>query len=278
MKNVLITGANSYIGTNLEDWLARFPGQYKVSTLDLKNDSWKEHDFTIYDSIFHVAGIAHIKETEENKDLYFKVNKDLTVNVAKKAKESGIKQFVFLSSMSVYGVKEGVISKSTIPAPNTSYGVSKLVAERELEKLSDNSFKVSVLRPPMVYGKGCKGNYQTLRKLALTLPLFPRVKNKRSMIYIGNLCEFVRTLIDNESDGIFCPQNKEYVNTSNMVKSIAQLNNKKIYYSRLLVPLVSLARLVNIVPAQKAFGNLIYEKDDLVDTFSFEESMIRTEQ
>src|SRR5690554_6259245 len=76
MKNILITGKNSYIGTSLENWLMRELDKYKVDTVDMKDGSWKEKDFGSYDVVFHVAGIAHIKETNDNQDLYYKVNRD----------------------------------------------------------------------------------------------------------------------------------------------------------------------------------------------------------
>jgi UDP-glucose 4-epimerase len=101
-------------------------------------------------------------------------------------------------------------------------------AENGILPLNDDSFKVVVLRPPMIYGKGSKGNYPTLVKMALKIPAFPYVKNQRSMLYIGNLCEFVKQCIDDEKRGLFFPQNAEYTNTSEMVRLIAQEHNKKI--------------------------------------------------
>src|SRR5690554_6731837 len=113
MRRVLITGQNSYIGTSVERWLLRDPDKYKVDTIDMKDGSWKEKDFSQYDVVFHVAGIAHIKETSENQDLYYKVNRDLAYETAQKAKEDEVGQFIFLSSMSVYGLENGVIYKDT---------------------------------------------------------------------------------------------------------------------------------------------------------------------
>jgi UDP-glucose 4-epimerase len=134
-----------------------------------------------------------------------------------------------------------------------------LQAEQELLKMVEETFKVCVLRPPMVYGNGCKGNYQTLRKLALKLKLFPYVKNERSMLYVGNLAEFVRLMIVNEESGIFFPQNEEYTNTSEMVKLIAEANGKKIHlvkgFTWALKILSLFTGLVN-----KAFGSLTYDK------------------
>lgn len=280
IKNILITGKNSYIGTSLENWLMREPDQYKVDTVDMKDGSWKEKDFSSYDVVFHVAGIAHIKETSDNQDLYYKVNRDLAYETAQKAKEDGVEQFIFLSSMSVYGIENGVIDKSTPLEPNSAYGKSKIEAEDIIIKLQDNSFTVATLRPPMVYGKGCRGNYPRLAGLALKTPIFPNIDNKRSMIYIDNLSEFVKQLIDNRSGGLFFPQNAEYVNTSEMVGLIAEAHGKKIVMTKLFNPLL---RLLNVSTVNKVFGDLVYdmsisEYESDYRVCGFGESIKKTEQ
>ena len=158
MKKILITGANSYIGTSFESYMKQFGDEYAVDTVDMIDGAWREKSFAEYDVVFHVAGIAHRKETKENAGLYYKVNRDLAIDVATKAKADGVKQLVFLSSMSVYGMETGVITRETSPAPKSNYGKSKLQAEEGISLLKSDSFKVAVLRPPMVYGEGCKGN------------------------------------------------------------------------------------------------------------------------
>lgn len=258
MKKILITGANSYIGTSLEKWLEQWIDDYAVDTVDMIDGTWKNKEFSEYDVVFHVAGIAHIKETKENAELYYKVNRDLVYEVAQKAKSDGVKQFIFLSSMSVYGMETGVISKDTVPAPKSNYGKSKLQAEELIAPLKEVNFKVAVVRPPIIYGKGCKGNYTRLEKFALKSPIFPDIKNKRSMIEIDNLCEFVKLLIDNESMGLFLPQNEEYVCTSDMVKSIAEEHGKGIIMTKLFNPLL---RVLKVSTVNKVFGDLVYEKD-----------------
>ncbi|MCM3386842.1 NAD-dependent epimerase/dehydratase family protein [Ureibacillus chungkukjangi] len=257
MKKILITGKNSYVGRSLEKWLGEYPNRYLIDSISLRNDSWKEKDFSEYDVVFHVAGIAHIKETKENADLYYKVNRDLAYEVAQKAKVEGVKQFIFLSSMSVYGIESGVIDKNSPLKPKSNYGKSKLQAEELITSLEEDFFKVAILRPPMIYGKGCKGNYTRLSKLAQLTPLFPAVKNKRSMIYIDNLTEFIKLLIDNYSIGIFFPQNSNYVNTSELVHEISKIHGKKIVFTKLFNPLL---RIFNISILNKVFGNLAYEK------------------
>lgn len=170
MKKILITGTGSYIGTSFAKYMQKYE-DYETDTVDVIDGSWRQKDFSLYDVVFHVAGIAHQKETKENAHLYYEVNKDLAIETAKKAKESGIKQFVLLSSMSVFGINKGIITQSTKPNPKSNYGKSKLLADIEIEKIADEPFKVAILRPPIVYRNGCKGNYQRLKKLALKTPL-----------------------------------------------------------------------------------------------------------
>ena len=257
MKNILITGANSYIGTSFENYLKKWANEYNVDTVDMIDGSWKNKNFSKYDIVFHVAGIAHKKETKENTELYYKVNRDLAYEVAKKAKTEGIKQFIFLSSMSVYGMETGIIRKDTIPSPKSSYGKSKFQAEELLKSLQDSRFIIAILRPPMIYGIGCKGNYVKLEKFALKSPIFPNIKNKRSMLHIGNLCEFVKKIIDKDGGGLFLPQNEEYVCTSDMVREIAKAHGKKIYMIKLFNPLL---RILKFSIVNKVFGDLVYEK------------------
>ncbi len=258
MKRILITGKNSYIGSRFQEWLAKHPDKYKVDAISLRDESWKEKDFSEYDVVYHVAGIAHRKETKENRELYYAVNRDLAYEVAKKSKQDGIKQFIFLSTMSVYGLESGVIDEYTPLKPKSNYGKSKLQAEELIKSLEDDSFKIAILRPPMVYGKGCKGNYPRLANLAKITPIFPDVDNQRSMIYVDNLNEFVRLLIDKRASGLFLPQNKEYVNTTEMVKYIAEIHDKKIRITKLFNFLL---RMFKHGVINKVFGDLVYNKE-----------------
>ncbi len=260
-KNVLITGKNSYIGTSLENWLMREPDQYKVDTVDMKDGSWKEKDFSIYDVVFHVAGIAHVSSDPKMEDLYYKVNRDLTIETAEKAKAEGVMQFIFMSSIIVYGDSSSskrVIDKNTVPTPSNFYGNSKLQAEEGIKDLETDDFKIVVLRPPMIYGKGSKGNYPRLANMAKKIPIIPDIDNERSMLHIDNLCEFIKVMIDHEETGLYFPQNKEYVKTSELVKTIADVHGKKIWMTKLFNPVLRLMFGIGIV--NKVFGNLVYEK------------------
>ncbi|MBE6783511.1 MAG: NAD-dependent epimerase/dehydratase family protein [Ruminococcaceae bacterium] len=254
---ILITGAGSYIGMCFEEYMKNFP-DYQVDTLDMLQKNWESKDFSSYDSIYHVAGIAHRKETEENANLYYEVNRDLVLKVAEKAKRENVKQFVFLSSMSVYGVEEGVITKDTPPNPKSNYGKSKIQAEELLGNLRSDDFKIAIMRPPMVYGDGCKGNYQMLVKFAKMLPVFPDYENKRSMIHVDNLSKFVKNLIDEEKDGLFFPQDENYVCTCKMVKEIGNGMGKNIKLLKIMNPAVSILKKLT-TQGKKAFGDLIYD-------------------
>lgn len=260
MKKVLITGANSYIGTSVEKYITEhYPDECAFDTVDMLDGSWREKSFSGYDVVFHVAGIVHKKETKENAESYFIINRDLAVDVAAKAKQDGVGQVIFLSSMSVYGMITGHITMETQPNPNTNYGKSKLQAEEKISQLGDDNLRVCILRPPMIYGKGCKGNYQTLQKFALKMKFFPYVKNERSMLYIDNLSEFVRLMILNKERGIFFPQNSEYTNTSEMVKMIAVAHGRKLRLVKGFGWAIKfLGLFTNLV--KKAFGTLIYDK------------------
>ena len=269
MKRILITGAGSYIGTSFDRYLKeKYPGQYEVDTVDMVDGSWRKKSFSGYDSVFHVAGIAHSdngKISEEKAKLYYSVNTELTIETAKKAKQDSVKQFIFMSSAIVYGEsapigKQKIITKDTPVSPANCYGDSKVQAENGIRPLNDDDFKAVILRPPMIYGKGSKGNYPTLSKFAQKLPVFPYVKNERSMLYIENLCEFVRLMVENEECGTFFPQNSEYSNTSEMVKMIAEAHGKGIHLIRGFTwALKLLSHFTGVV--NKAFGNLSYEME-----------------
>lgn len=264
MKKILITGANSYIGTSFEKWVSQYPEKYSVETIDLKNDTWKDKSFLGYDVVFHVAGIAHVSSDPSMEEMYYKVNKTLAIETAQKAKMSAVRQFIFMSSIIVYGdssqiKKNRVITRETIPRPTNFYGNSKLQAEKGLEELEDETFKIVIVRPPMIYGKGSKGNYSKLSNFACKFSIFPKIDNQRSMLHIDNLCECIRLMIDNEEKGLFLPQNKDYVNTSELVVLIAKEHGKKIRLTRMFNPLLFL--LSNLIGTiNKVFGNLVYEQ------------------
>lgn len=288
MKKILITGVNSYIGTSFKKWVSQYPDKYSVDAISVRDDRWKERSFIGYDIIFHTAAIVHVKENDTEK--YFKVNRDLTLELAKKAKKEGVKQFIFLSTMGVYGTETGYITKDTKPFPKTPYAQSKFEAEQILLEIQSTNFHVAILRPPIVYGEGCPGNYSRLANMAINLPIFPDIENERSMIFIDNLSEFIRILIDNNQAGIYFPQNKDYVNTTDLVRLIAKAHGKEIKTSKVFNWAVTVG-LKTSGTLRKVFGTFVYDKRisrepmDLIDgkevdyeTVSFGESIIVTEK
>lgn len=262
MKRILITGKDSYIGSNFKKYLEQFPDNYYVEELDVRDNSWKEFDFTSFDVVYHVAGLAHSTPDESQRELYYKVNTDLTYEVALKAKESKVSQFIFMSSIIVYGSgmigKDRIITKDTPLTPDNFYGDSKKQAEIKIKPLEDESFKIVIIRPPMIYGPNSKGNYPLLSKFAKKTPIFPTLKNQRSMLFLGNLMEFVKLMIDNEERGIFLPQNSEYVSSYELIKEIAKLKNHKIWFIGIFNPFIKI--LNKQVYVNKVFGNLIIDK------------------
>lgn len=258
MKKILITGANSYIGTSFEKYMQQFEEEYQIDTISLKDESWKVKDFSKYDSLIHLAAIVHRKET--NEKIYYDVNRDLAKEVAEKSKKEGIQQFIFFSTMAVFGVEHGIITNETPLTPKNAYGKSKLEAEKLINNLRNNDFKVVIIRPPMVYGKGCTGNYIKLSAFAKRSKIFPKINNKRSMIYINNLMFFLKLLIDESLDGTFHPQNSEYMNTSQLVKLIAEQHHRRVkltsFFNFPIQLSIGISSTIN-----KVFGNLIYSQE-----------------
>ena len=262
MKRILITGEGSYIGRSFKRYVSSRE-DVQVDELDVRGETWKEKDFSSFDVILHLAAIVHISNpSKEMESEYNQVNTQLPYELAQKAKGEGVKQFIFMSSMSVYGEVLGdrVITKDTQERPDSFYGKSKLAAEQLLAELESEDFKLAILRPPMVYGHQAKGNYKRLSKLAQKLPVFPLVQNERSMIYIDNLCEFIRLIVQNQDSGVFYPQNQDYVNTSQLVKEIKRTHGQRVA----LLPafnwiLKGLSHHVSTL--NKLFSDLTYEKE-----------------
>lgn len=259
MKKILITGADSYIGISFEKYIREnFPDRYLVDTIDMIGNGWREKSFAGYDSVLHVAGIAHQKENSKNAHLYYEVNRDLAVETAKKSKADGVGQFILFSSMSVYGMDTGVITKETKSNPKSNYGKSKLQAEQEIAPLEDKDFKVCILRPPMVYGKGCKGNYVALVKIARVLPFLPDYKNQRSMIFIDKLSENLKYYVDTNKSGLCFPQDEAYGCTCEMMEQIRKNLGKRYKTVKIMNPLIKLFAKYTKV-GRKAFGDLVYK-------------------
>lgn len=263
MKKILITGAGSYVGESVRKYmLATAPGEFEIDAVGTINDEWKEVNFSKYDVVYHVAGIAHVNADPKMEPLYYKVNRDLTIEVAKVAKAAGVKQFIFMSSQIVFhesqSLKTEVLTKNTKENPNGFYGDSKLQAEIGLHKLESEDFKVCILRPCMIYGPNAKGNFPRLAHLATKVPVFPCWHNKRSMLYIDNLAEFVKQAVLRELNGTFYPQNRELVDTVEIIRFFAMEAGHKVWITRLLNPFVWLGSFV-LQPINKMFATYYYD-------------------
>lgn len=283
MKKILITGAGSYVGESVRKYLLSTSFDFQIDAVDTIGDNWKKADYSQYDVVYHVAGIAHVNADPKMEALYYKVNRDLTIEVAKHAKAAGVKQFIFMSSQIVFhesqSLKTEVLTASTKENPNGFYGDSKLQAEFGIKPLEDENFKVCILRPCMIYGPNAKGNFPRLAKLACKTPIFPCWHNKRSMLYIDNLAEFVKQAVLRELSGTYYPQNRELADTVEIIRFFAKAAGHRIWITRLLNPFVWLGSFV-LQPINKMFATYYYDPkmskmDFDYQLVSFEESLKR---
>ncbi|MBB5182903.1 NAD-dependent epimerase/dehydratase family protein [Catenisphaera adipataccumulans] len=277
MKRVLVTGINSYVGNA---FIQANQDTFQIDKISLRNVQWDRMDFSGYDVIFHVAGLAHSTPDESQRDLYYRVNTDLAAETAIHAKKQGVKQFIFMSSVIVYGSQHETIDRKTPLQPDNFYGDSKKRAEEMLLPLADEHFKVVIIRAPMIYGKGSKGNYPRLAKLARRTPVFPNYPNQRSMLYIENLSEFVKQCILNNVSGIVFPQNAEFAGSKDIVAEIAALHHHTVWFPTCFNAWI---RKMKGTTVRKVFGNLtidpaLSKMDFTYQLYDFKESIRRTEQ
>ena len=293
MKKVLITGAGSYVGENVRKYILSTSTDFQIDAVDTMGDRWREADFSLYDVVFHVAGIAEVNGKKGMEQLYYKVNTDLTVEIAKHAQEHGVKQFIFMSSMIVYqetqSLKGNIVTPDTLPAPNGVYGDSKLKAEEGLKKIGDSEsesesegvsvgdgrMKICILRPPMIYGPKSKSNLLRLGRLGTKVPVFPNWRNKRSMLYIDNLGEFMKQAVLRELEGTFFPQNRELAATVDIIRFFAEAAGHRIWITRVLNPFVWLGSFV-LQPINKMFADSYYVPE--MSEYGFEYQLVSFEE
>lgn len=288
---ILIIGKNSYIGNHIDEWLTKYGHQ--ATQLDVLTEDWKNYDYSAYDSIVHVAGIVHRPSCNDWK-LYHDVNTIMPISIAKRynsARSSkGLSaQYLYFSTMGVYNAKkslDGFVVDSNTPMlkdGNSMYGKSKFLAEVGLAELQDDNFDVAFIRPPSVYGKGCKGGYITgFATIANQLPIIPQAYERatQSFVYIDNLCECVRLIVENHLRGGFCPQDDEIPNANRLFEVICNGIGKPYRSSKLLGLCL---RMVSFIPiVNKAYGGVSYSRElstipglDYV-VVPFEEGMRRT--
>ena len=281
MIKVLVTGAGSYVGESVRRYILSTSSDFQIDAVDTMGDNWKKADYSQYDVVYHVAGIAHVNADPKMEALYYKVNRDLTIEVARTAKAAGVKQFIFMSSQIVFhesqSLKTEVLTADTKENPNGFYGDSKLQAELGIKPLEDENFKVCILRPCMIYGPNAKGNFPRLAKLACKTPIFPCWHNKRSMLYIDNLAEFVKQAVLRGLSGTYYPQNRELADTVEIIRYFAKAAGHRIWITKLLNPFVWLGSFV-LQPLNKMFATYYYDPEMSKTDFdyqlvSFEESL-----
>lgn len=268
MKRILITGKSSYLANQFRSFLSGNEN-YQIDLISVR-EGWKDSDFSSYDVVVHMAGLAHSSPKDDEKEKYYAINRDLAIEVARKAKQDGCAQFVFMSSVIVYGSHHTLITKDTPLCPDNFYGDSKKQAEEGILPLQDESFHVAVIRPPMIYGPGSKGNYRLLSRFSCVTPFFPNVYNERSMLYVDNFCACLKGMIDTGAGGIFLPQNKEIVSTVQLVKEIAKVHHHPLVVLKGLNPFISLLRKKSLF--NKVFGSLVI--DPVLSKFDFEYQIV----
>lgn len=274
MSKLLITGSNGFIGNY---FINNYKSKYNIETFSFLKDDINSLDCRYLDAVFHLSALVHQMGGASASE-YEKINVTQTIELAKKAKESGVKNFVFMSTVKVYGEETNrKYTENTVCNPEDDYGKSKLKAEQELQKLEDEDFKISIIRTPIVYGYGVKANIKNLINLVNKVPVLPfgKIKNKRSMVYIGNLCHLVDEIIIQKKSGIFLACDDEPLSTSKLIELIAKNLDKKIY----LIKIPFFATLLKILKPsfhKRLYGslevdnNITKEKLNLINPYSVE--------
>ncbi len=251
--NILITGSSGYVGSS---FINTFKEKYNFVNFSLLQDNMDELQIEDIDTVLHCAALVHQK-TAYDYEKYDDVNVKYPIALAKKAKEAGVKQFVFISTIAVYEEGKEMIDENTECNPLTPYGRSKLEAEKQLEELNDKDFTVSIIRPPMVYGKDAPGNISSLISLVNKVSILPfgKIDNKRSFVYIDNLTYLVNRVIEKKQSGIFLASDDESMSTTKLIELIAKYQQKKVWL--LKIPFFdSLLKTLKPSLYKRLFGNL----------------------
>ncbi len=252
--NILITGSRGFIGNY---FIQKYTNNYNFYRFSFLDDNIKDLSCANIDVVFHLSALVH-QMNGASSELYEKVNVIQTLDLAKKAKQSGVKHFIFMSTVKVYGEEsETKYTENTLCKPQDDYGKSKLKAENELLKMEEDTFKISIIRTPIVYGYGVKANIKSLVNLVKKVPLLPfgSIQNRRSMVYIGNLSHLVDEVILQNKSGVFLASDDESLSTSLLITQISKSLNKKIYL--LKIPLFStFLKLIKPSFYKRLYGNL----------------------
>lgn len=287
MKKVMLVGIGGYIGGKFTEYIKNSYPDWVVDSVDSMNGIWKDADFHGYDAVYNVSGLAHANARQGSEEQYYAVNGQLPIDVATKAKKEGVHLFVQMSSMVVYGDMSGLgedkmIYADTVPGEPTIYGKSKMMAERGLHELEDENFQVAIMRPPLIYSENARDNFPRLVNFAKKMPIFPKLENRQSMVYVDNLCELIHLIIENNQGGTYYPQQECYIETSKIVRDIAKAVGNKMWQTRIFNPALKiLSKLPQLGFIHKAFGSITYDMaisnhfDGKYRVVSYEESIQR---
>ena len=280
---LLITGSNGFVGSY---FINKYKNKYDIKTFSFLKDNINTLDCNNVDVVFHLSALVH-QMGGASAEEYEKVNVTQTLQLAKKAKESGVKHFIFMSTVKVYGEETtNTYTENTLCNPEDEYGKSKLKAEKELLKFEDESFKISIIRTPIVYGYGVKANIKNLVSLVNKIPFLPfgKIENKRSMVYIGNICHLVDEIIRFRieygmiGENIFLASDDEPLSTSRLIELIAKNLDKKVYLIK--IPFFeSLLKILKPSFHKRLYGSLevdnsiTKEKLNLVNPYSVEDGI-----
>lgn len=263
MKRILVIGKNGIVATSFRDYMTKY-NDYELKLVSSRNHEWEKEDFSKYDAVYNASGLSHSNARKGTENQFYEVNGRLPVEIAEKAKKEGVSLYISMSSSIVYGdmsmlFKRKDITKDTKPSAPTVYGKSKMMAEEGLKQLESDDFQVAIIRSPLIYGERQTDNFPRLVWFAMHMPVFPNIHNQQSMIYIDNICELLRLIIDNNAGGIYYPQENEYICTSKMVKNIADISGNRLHLTKIFNPVLKLLQgKINFI--HKALGSATYDK------------------
>lgn len=274
---LLITGSNGFVGSY---FINKYKAKYEIKTFSFLQDDINTLDCTDIDIVFYLSALVH-QMGGASKEEYEKVNVTQTLELAKKAKETGVKHFVFMSTVKVYGEEtDGIYNEESECHPEDEYGKSKLNAEIELQKLEDENFRVSIVRTPIVYGYGVKANIKSLVKLVNKIPILPfgGIENRRSMVYIGNLCHMIDEIIIQQKVGVFLASDDEPLSTTRLIELIAKNLGGKVYLVKIpffetLLKLLKPSFYKRLYGSLEVDNTITKEKLNLKNPYSVEEGI-----
>lgn len=269
MAKVLITGANSFVGSNYK----KYSKNSVIEEISLFDHNPANIEFGKYDVVLHLVAIVHqSKKISESK--YFEINKELCLQTAINAKNAGIKQFVFLSTVKVYGRYQpgkGSWNESSVCDPEDGYGKSKYAAEVALKELDDNNFTVSIVRTPLVYGEDVKANMRSIIKLVERFSILPlgKINNKRSFTSIENLVAFIDRIIEKRASGVFIAKDEEALSTTELVNFISESLGKKLILITIPKFIINLVTFIYPRIFDRLYGSFEMENSQTLKQLDF---------